>query len=33
MKITVIKKSNDKVKASVIRACPWLLDDPAAPKN
>jgi hypothetical protein len=33
MKITVIKKSNDKVKAAVIAACPWILDDPAAPKK
>ena len=32
MKITVIKKSNGKVKTMV--ACPWVLDDiPPAAKN
>ena len=32
MKITVIKKSNGKVKT--VAACPWVLDDlPSAPKN
>jgi hypothetical protein len=34
MKITIIKKSNDKVKSAVIAACPWILDDPAlAPRK
>jgi hypothetical protein len=32
MKITVIKKSNGKVKT--MAACPWILDDlPSAAKN
>jgi hypothetical protein len=30
MKITVIKKSNGKVKT--MAACPWILDDYPAPK-
>jgi hypothetical protein len=29
MKITVIKKSNGKVKTMAI--CPWILDEPSAP--
>ena len=31
MKITVIKKSNGKVKT--MNVCPWLLDEPAAPQK
>jgi hypothetical protein len=31
MKITVIKKSNGKVKT--IAACPWLIDEPPVSKN
>lgn len=33
MKITVIKKSDGKVKAAILAACPWILDDPASPKK
>jgi len=32
MKITVIKKSNGKVK-EIHAVCPWIMDDPAAPKK
>jgi hypothetical protein len=31
MKITVIKKSNGKVKT--MRACPWIMDEPPVSKN
>ena len=31
MKITVIKKSNGKVKT--MAACPWILDEPPVSKN
>jgi len=31
MKITVIKKSNGKVKTMTV--CPWLLDEPPAAKK
>jgi hypothetical protein len=31
MKITIIKKSNGKVKT--MSGCPWLLDEPTAPKS
>jgi hypothetical protein len=31
MKITVIKKSNGKVKT--MAACPWILDEPPAAKD
>ena len=31
MKITVIKKSNGKVKT--MAACPWLIDEPPVAKN
>jgi len=31
MKITVIKKSNGKVKT--MNVCPWLLDEPPAPQK
>jgi hypothetical protein len=31
MKITVIKKSNGKVKT--IAACPWIMDEPAIAKT
>jgi hypothetical protein len=31
MKITVIKKSNGKVKT--MSGCPWILDEPPASKN
>jgi hypothetical protein len=30
MKITVIKKSNGKVKT--VAACPWIMDDPSVAK-
>jgi len=31
MKITVVKKSNGKVKT--MAQCPWILDEPPAAKN
>ena len=31
MKITVVKKSDDKVKT--MAACPWLLDVPSVPQK
>jgi hypothetical protein len=31
MKITVIKKSSDKVKT--MAACPWLIEEPSVDKN
>jgi hypothetical protein len=31
MKITVVKKSNDKVKTMAV--CPWMLDEPPGAKN
>jgi hypothetical protein len=31
MRITVIKKTDGKVKTAIIGGCPWLVNDPVLP--